>query len=102
MKEGNIQKKENVFLTTTPEAAATDHSLSHQLPLDGEDSLSGGFTVALLAGDDDHLRVAVLHRQVDLGVGLFADLVASNNLLFSPFSIMSQLFWKRLKSRFQQ
>ncbi len=51
--------------------------ISHQFSLDGEDSISGCFTVALLACDDDHLRVTVLCRQVDLSVGLFADLVAS-------------------------
>lgn len=50
---------------------------SHQLPLDAEDSLSGCLTVALLARDDDHLRVAVLCWQVDLGVGLLPDLSES-------------------------
>lgn len=48
--------------------------MSHQLSLDGEDSVSGRFAVVLLARDDDHLRVTVLRWQVDLGVGLFADL----------------------------
>lgn len=46
----------------------------HQLPLDGEDSISGCLTVALPARDDNHLRVTVLCRQVDLSVGLLADL----------------------------
>lgn len=51
--------------------------VSYQFPLDGEDSISGCLAVALLARDDDHLGVAVLRRQVDLSVGLLADLVAS-------------------------
>lgn len=48
----------------------------HQFSLDGEDSVSGCLTVALFARDDDHLGVTVLCREVDLSVGLFADLVA--------------------------
>lgn len=51
--------------------------ISHQFSLDGEDSISGCLTVVLLARDDDHLGVTVFCRQVDLSVGLFADLVAS-------------------------
>lgn len=47
---------------------------THQLTLDGQDSNPSCLTVALLARDDDHLRVAVLSGQVDLGVGLLADL----------------------------
>lgn len=54
--------------------------VSHQFPLDAEDSISGCLTVHLLARDDDHLRVAVLRRQVDLGVGLLTDLSASSSL----------------------
>lgn len=50
--------------------------VSHQLSLDGEDSFPGCLTVALLARDDDHLRVTVLCRQVDLSVRLFTDLAA--------------------------
>lgn len=50
-------------------------SVSHQLSLDGEDSVSGCLAVGLLACDDDCLRVTVLRWQVDLGVGLFTDLV---------------------------
>lgn len=50
--------------------------VSHQFSLDGEDSISGRLTVALLACDDDHLGVTVLCRQVDLSVGLLTDLSA--------------------------
>lgn len=50
--------------------------MTHQFSLDGEDSISGRLTVVLLARNDDHLRVAVLCRQVDLSVGLLADLAA--------------------------
>lgn len=50
---------------------------SHQLPLDAEDSISGCFTVDLLACDDDHLRVAVLCWQFNLSVGLLTDLSTS-------------------------
>lgn len=55
-------------------------SRAHQLPLDAQDPIPGGLTVDLLARDDDHLRVAVLRRQVDLGVGLLADLPTSGGL----------------------
>lgn len=51
--------------------------VSHQFPLDAEDSISGCLTVELLARDDDHLRVAVLCWQVNLGVGLLTDLSTS-------------------------
>lgn len=53
---------------------ATNVKSSHQFSLDGEDPLSGRLTVALPARDDDHLRVTVLCRQVDLSGGLFPDL----------------------------
>lgn len=51
-------------------------NVSHQLSLDGEDSVSGCLAVGLLACDYDCLRDTVLCWQVDLGVGLFTDLVA--------------------------
>lgn len=44
--------------------------VSHQLILYGEDSVSCSFTVALLPRDHNHLRVAVLCREVDFCVGL--------------------------------
>lgn len=49
-------------------------SRTHQLLLDGQNAVSCGLTVCLLPCDDDHLRVAVLSRQVDLSVCLLTDL----------------------------
>lgn len=41
---------------------AATKNVTHQFSLDGEDSISGYLAVALLACDDDHLRVTVLCR----------------------------------------
>lgn len=46
----------------------------HQLFLNGQDAVACGFTVGLLPRDDNHLRVAVLSGQVDLGVGFLPNL----------------------------
>lgn len=49
-------------------------SFSHQVSLYGEDALPRCLTVTPLPCDHDRLRVAVLRGEVDLRVGLFADL----------------------------
>lgn len=71
--EENLQNSRKLELT----------NISHQLSLDGEDSFSGCLTVGFLACDNDHLGVTVLSREVDLGVGLLADLLALTALFFS-------------------
>lgn len=48
--------------------------LTHQLLLNSQDTCPGCLTVGLLACDDDHLRVTVLSRQVDLGVSFLTNL----------------------------
>lgn len=69
----------------------------YQFSLDGEDSISGCFTVALLPRDDDHLRVAVLRRQVDLGVCLFTDLAAQTSTVILWFRYNTFLMISSLK-----
>lgn len=57
-------------LGITPLTHSLASCFSHQLILDGEDSISCGFTAALLACDHNHLRVAVFRWEINLGVGL--------------------------------
>ena len=65
--------------------------LTHQLFLDGQDAGSGRFTGRFLAGDDDHLRVAVLGRQVDFGVCFLTDLQET------PVSLETHFICRRRK-----
>lgn len=52
----------------------TRHVYTYQLLLNGQDAISCSLTVCLLSGDDNHLRVAVLSRQVNLCVRLLSNL----------------------------
>lgn len=62
-------------------------AVPHQLSLDGENSISGCLTVALLARDDDRLGVTVLCWQVDLGGCLLADLTDRPFYLYVPVAL---------------
>lgn len=50
------------------------HAEPHQLLLNGQDAISSSLAVDLLSSDDNHLRVAVLSRQINLCVCLLANL----------------------------
>lgn len=47
---------------------------SYQLFLDGEDPVASSFTVCSLARDDNCFRIAVLRREINLGVTFLTDL----------------------------
>lgn len=51
-----------------------DYADAYQLLLNGQDAISGNLTVCLLASDDNHLRVAVLSRQVNFCVSFLPNL----------------------------
>lgn len=50
------------------------HAEPYQLFLNGQDAISSSLAVGLLSSDDNHLRVAVLSRQINLCVCLLANL----------------------------
>lgn len=50
------------------------HAWAYQLLLNGQDSSSCNLTVCLLSSDDNHLRVAVLSRQVNFCVSFLPNL----------------------------
>lgn len=50
------------------------HAEPYQLLLNGQDAISSSLAVGLLSSNDDHLRVAVLSRQINLCVCLLTNL----------------------------